>query len=332
MSMREGISVYHEGLTEPFEMTVIADGRNLYRVRRGRYGGWREYRGEDRVLWGGYRYGKSSGGVDVETFCDIICGIDMPVPGRYGTVTANWTRIDILGRRPLSAIYQQDRAKNPELADRLYNSFDYVVRYYDDDQTGFRDDRVIGYVVQGGMYADINWSAVLDGSDLDFIEFVGSPASVEDFLTSRWVQATGRRRDLTSHLWATSVNNPRAWKDAFCEENDVFDVYMSDWVDGADVVLSAAELIAPVESEFGAITGIRLVDGRRPQLRLLVESPRPMNLEEFAAFMAGPISETRAVIGEDAVKLFIDDVSGVSVTPIFHGTMNRYSELLYGRV
>jgi hypothetical protein len=332
MSMREGISVYHEGLTEPFESVVIEDGKSLYRVKRGRYGGWREYAGESRVLWSGYRYGKSSGGVDVETFCDIVCGIDMPVPGRYGMVVANWTRIDICGRRPLSAIYQKDKEKNPDLADRLYNSFDYVVRYYDDDETGFIDGRTVGYVVQGGMYADINWDAVLDGSDLEFIEFVGTPSSVEDFLTSRWAQATGRRQDLTSHLWATSVNNPRAWKEAFCEANDAFDVYMSDWVDGADVVLSAAELIAPFESKFGVIAGIRLLGGTRPQLRLLVETPRSMSLEEFAEFMAGPISETRAVIGEDSVRLFIEDISGVSVTPIFHGTMSRYSELLYGRV
>lgn len=332
MSVREGLSVYHEGLTDQFASVVKADGRSLYSVRRGRYGGWRGYQGEDRVLWDGFRYGKSSGGVDVDTFTRMVCGLDMPVPGCYGRMPANWTRIDICGKRPLSAIYQADRAKNEDLTARLCNSFDYVVRYFDDGgESGFVDGPVLGYVVQGGMYEDTDWDAVRSGSNRDFVEFIGSPSSVEDFLTGEWAFRTGRRRDLTSHMWSVSVANPRAWQEAFCEANDAFDVYMSDWVDGADVVLSAAELIAPSEGRFGVISGIRLLDGRRPILRLLVESPKPMNLEEFAKYMAGPVTEARAVVGDRMVRDFVGEVSGVAVTPVFYGSMKRYSELFYGR-
>lgn len=332
MSVRNGISVYHEGLTDEFAQIVWESGTSLYRVRPGRYGGWRGYRGEDRVLWDRFRYGKSSGGVDVETFLGLVCGLDMDVPGTYGQQTANWTRIDVCGLRLFSSLYARDKERDPSVAERLRNSFNYVVRYFEDTaQSGFVDAPVLGYVIPGSMYDDVDWRAAAAGSDLEFVEFVGSPASVEDYLNSRWVMETGRDEEQTSHMWSVSITNPRAWANAFCEANGAFDVYGTDWVDGADVVFSASQLVAPHEGDTGAIAGIRLIDGTRPVLRMLINTPIPMSLERLTDWMAGPISEAKPVVGDNEIHDFIDEVSGVSVSPVFSRGLARYSEWFYGR-
>lgn len=329
--------MYHEGDVkgrveiERFA-PALKGGNGTYEVRRGRYGGWRDYAGQERVFWNHFRYGKSSGGVDLDTFTGIVCGVEMSVPGSYGHVQAEWTRVDICGERPLSAIYWADREKNPEVSTRLYDSFDFVVRYFEDEDSGFRDNRVVGYVFRGSMYSDIDWEDVRKRGNRDLIEFVGSPEGVDDFISEWWGHTTMRRGEIPSHLWAADIASPRVWKDAFCEANDAFDVFFSDWVDGADVVRAAAELIAPSTEDTGrgVIAGIRMDRDNRPLLRVLVEFPMAMTATEFVEFMAGPIYGATRVVGDDQVKTFVNSIKGIAVTPVFHRTMTRYSEFLYG--
>lgn len=336
MAVHDCFSVYHEGFAEGVADVIrkSCDSGQLYEVRRGRYGGWLGYRNEERVLWDGFRYGSSHGGVPVDTFWRMLVGDDVALPGTYRKKHASWSRIDVVGARPLSSIYLRDVAADHEWATRLSDSCDYVVHYVEDTRNGFMGGGVLGIVVSGADYptADFEFYTrlALGGHGLPSeVCCVGDPTSIEDFLTIEWHKLRGEMDSIAARRWRVEMAAPKPWAEAFCLEHDAFDIYGTDWVDAADVVMSASELICPYDSERGVIAGIRMTREGIPVLSTITEFEKPLGFEEVYKFFAGPVGGVAPVVADGAIISFVRVVSRSGIAPVFAGTLSKYSEAFY---
>ena len=173
------LSVYHEG--EIGRTTRYADS---FYVGRGRYGGWHAYDGESRVVWKDFRYGR----FDPEIFISLVRGEGISVPGSYGKKEACFSQIEVFSRRPLSACYQMERRRNPDLEERLYSSLTFVAHHFVNARSGeWAPDYHSVIVVRGEDYPLVDWEKVerafFAGGDLpDFVVCWGSDITVDDFL------------------------------------------------------------------------------------------------------------------------------------------------------
>lgn len=284
------LSVYHEG-------GWAYDAAGAFSVSDGRYGGWRGYAGEGRVVWNDFRYGR----LDSADFLALCRGTADTVPGSYGKVAPAYTRIDVASDRPLSKVYQKERRAYPEMNDEVYASFTYVVRHFHGSDVEWAEDYEVAAVVRGADYPAVNWRAVEESfrncSDMPRqVLCYGSPRAIEDFLCSKW------QNDMAASRWRIDIRWPAKWKRQFCEAHDLYDIYASDWVKPQDVVWTTQELVCPEDSDNGRgmYVGIRSDAAGKPVLSFVVEYARRAPEAMTRAYF-GPYAEVKAVYGDDEI-------------------------------
>lgn len=331
-SRRACFSVYHEG--EASDGIIVDAYPDAYHVKKGRYGGWRSYAGEQHVVWDEFRYGY----VNVDLFLGLVGGEQVAVPATYGKVPAEFSRIDVFADRPLATSYQMDRRRNEELGPRLYASFALVVHHFLNREVDeWSPEYQNAVVVRAADYDEIDWFVVeqslIAGSELPpQVLCSGSPTTVEDFLYNLWRGTVdGKQRNLESyecHRWRIDVRHPAGWKKWFCEKHERFDVYGSNWVDPADVIWVTQELVCPFDAEFerGICVGIRASEGK-PILSMVVDFSRRLSYYEAREYF-GPSASVVPVVGDAQIYALIGQCGSSGYTMAFGGTIDyeRFSQ------